>query len=351
MTEPAASASTVPGTAPSERKWGKLLLALVAFFVMPSILWLRAFLPIENSVLLFVPALAACCLVGWWAGGRVLLAIIWVGLAAWLAIAGASPNDAFTNMARGWCLLLAGAFGLVCLFGTTGAFFPRALTALGLALGLSLMMSLVGPMRASEARKALNAELTRRNSDTMAELNGFISQHPKIWQQLTAKVPPMASMPAETEKLLKVLSTYGLELFPALLALESLAALALAWTTYHRLGRARLGLALGALRDFRFSDQLSWGVIVGLTVTFLPTLASVSGLGKNLLLFFCALYAVRGLGVLSWFFAPSVLALTLAGVFVMLVWPVNAFRLLAAAMSGVGLVDTWADLRRPRTTT
>jgi len=278
MTEPAVTAPAVPGTAASERKWGKLLLALVAFFLLPSIFWFRALLPIENTVFLFVPALAACCLVGWWAGGRVLLAIVWVGLATFLAVGGALPNDAFSNMARGWSLLIAGAFGLVCLFGTAGPFFPRALTALGLALGLAAIMSLVGPMRVSEAKKAVSTELTRRNTETMAELNRYISEHPKLWQQLTTKVPPLTSFPAETERFLKAFSTFGLEVFPALLALESLAALALAWGVYHRLGRARLGFALGALRDFRFNDQLIWGVIVGLTVTFLPTLASMSAL-------------------------------------------------------------------------
>src|SRR5262245_30634827 len=117
MTDPAPEAVAVPGTAPSERRWGKLLLALLAFLLAPPfILWFRAFLPIENTAFLFVPALAACCLVGWWAGGRLLLAIAWVGLAVLLAWKGAAPADAFTNMARGWSLLLAGSFGLVLLF-------------------------------------------------------------------------------------------------------------------------------------------------------------------------------------------------------------------------------------------
>ena len=49
MTEAAAETLLVPGTAPSERRWGKLLLALLAFLTAPYILWFRAFLPIENT--------------------------------------------------------------------------------------------------------------------------------------------------------------------------------------------------------------------------------------------------------------------------------------------------------------
>jgi len=153
--------------------------------------------------------------------------------------------------------------------------------------------------------------------------------------------------PAELERQLQTLSNAGVEVFPALLALESLAALALAWAAYHRLGRTRLGAPLAPFREFRFNDQLVWGLIVGLTVVFLPTLAGLRAAGSNLLVFFGALYALRGLGVLAWFLAPGPLASALAVGAVMLFWPI----LLVAAL-GLGLGDTWADWRRrPRPTT
>ena len=361
MTDAAPEIAAVPGTAPSERRWGKLLLALVAFFVVPMIVWFRAFLPVENTVLVFVPALAACCLVGWWAGGRALLAIAWVGLAAWLAWQGATPNDAFSNMVRGWTLLLAGSFGLVCLFGggATGAFFPKALTALALTLALALVMSLFGPVRAVEARKIVAGELSRRNTETMASVTKFIGENPQMWSWLSEKLPPATDVPAETEKGLKSISTAGLAVFPALLALESLAALALAWTMYHRLGRARLGPPLGLLRDFRFNDQLIWGLIVGITVVFLPTLSTLRGLGLNLLVFFGALYALRGLGVLSWFLPPVVFVAAITLEAALALWSplfgtvaVLGVMFLLVTSVGLGLGDTWADWRnRARPTT
>ncbi|MEX2180231.1 MAG: hypothetical protein WD801_16055, partial [Gemmatimonadaceae bacterium] len=126
---------------PGERGWGKVILALVAFLLIPTVPQFRALLPIDKTMLLFVPALAACALVGWWAGGRMLLAVAWVGLAILVSFQPAGTNDVFHNLSRGWSLVLAGAFGLVCLFGPGRAFLPRALLTLTVSLGLALMMS------------------------------------------------------------------------------------------------------------------------------------------------------------------------------------------------------------------
>jgi hypothetical protein len=75
------------------------------------------------------------------------------------------------------------------------------------------------------------------------------------------------------------------------------------------------------------------------------------------LVFFGALYAMRGLGVLTWFMAPGSLGLALAVAFVLLWAPVLnafaalAFMTLAVAALALGLGDTWADWRsRARST-
>jgi hypothetical protein len=339
--------TNVASPAPTERGWGKLLLALAAFLFLPHLPPLRALLPVEETLLLLLPALAACCLVGWWAGGRFSLALIWVGLAAWVLAQAALPGS-FFNLVRGWSLLLAGAFGLVCLFGPKRPFFPRALTALCLALGIVLLMGLRGPLTVARANQAVQVEFARRNVDAMATFRTFVSQHPEV----TQKMPEMNPMLNEFEGRLRTTSKAGAQLFPSLLLLESLVALALAWTTYHRLSRTRLGAPLGPLKDFRFNDQLVWGLIAGLAIVFIPALDFIDGTGRNLLVFFGALYAIRGFGVLSWFLAPGALAGTLMVGFAMLWWPVlNAvavlgFMLLALAAFGLGLGDTWADWRR-----
>jgi len=335
-------------TAPSERGWGKLLLAIAAFLFVPSIPQFAALLPIEQTTMLFVPAMAACALVGWWAGGRAYLAVAWVAIAALLAMR-TGTGTAFDNLVRGWSLLLAGSFGLVCLFNPKRPLFGRALGALVITLVLATIMCLVGPVSVSQAAKIVADELARRNAEWMKTMTDVLQT--KDAAALIEKIPALAELPAETERQLTLFSGAGVTVFPALLALQSLAALALAWATYHRLSRARIGAPLRPLREFRFNDQLVWGLIVGLTFLLLPTLRSLHGAGKNLLVFFAALYAVRGFGVLSWFMAPGSLGVTLAVGIVMLMAPVLkifavlAFMMLGVAALALGLGDTWADWR------
>jgi hypothetical protein len=352
MTTPTQSATLERQVGPGERGWKKLVLALAAFVIVPTVPQLRALLPVEQTIYLLVPALAACFLVGWWAGGRALFALAWVALAAWLMWERPGTPDSFHNLERGWSLLLAGSFGLTCLFGERRPLFARALGALSVAVFLAIAMSAMGPMPVSESRQTIATEFVRRNQETMSRINGFIGDHPSEWTELTSHVPQLATMPAETERQLTAFSRVGLTVFPSLLALESLLALALAWAVYHRLSRARIGAPLRPLREFRFNDQLVWGLIVGLTTVFLPTLQNFRGVGRNLLVFFCALYAIRGLGVLAWFLAPGALAATLTVGFAMLWLPVIqvaaavGFVLLLIAAFGLGLGDTWADWRR-----
>ncbi|MEK7400979.1 MAG: DUF2232 domain-containing protein [Gemmatimonadota bacterium] len=363
MTEPTTSTATVDtavvSVAPAgERGWGKLLLGLAAFLFLPNVPQFRALLPVDETMLLFVPALAACAVVGWWAGGRAMLAIAGIVVSAVLATQAPNANDSFHNLARGWTLVLAGAFGLVCLFGARRPFFPRSMMALGVSLALALIMSVLGPVSGSHMNRAVHDEFARRNSETMGTLNAFIGQYPKEWNEIVARIPQVGELPAETEKQLTALAQAGEGIFPSLLALESIVALAIAWSVYHRLSRARLGPPLTQLREFRFNDQFVWGLIIGLAIIFLPKLAFVRDLGRNLLVFFSAIYAVRGLGVLSWFTAPGTLAVTATVGFAMLWWPVlNAiaalgFLILGIAAFGLGLGDTWADWRnRPKTGT
>jgi hypothetical protein len=333
--------------APAERGWGKLLLALAAFLFLPHVPPLGALLPVEDTLVLLLPALAACCLVGWWAGGRFMLAVVWIALATWVLSQTAAPST-FDNLVRGWSLLLAGAFGLVCLVRIQRHFLARGLTALGLALLLVLGMSVKGPFTPTRARQAVQVELAKRDARTMTTVRGFARQY----ADAAKSVPRLGTVLDDFEQDLRSTSEAGAGLAPSLLLLESLVALALAWTTYHRIGRTRLGAPLGPLKDFRFNDQLVWGLIAGLAIVFVPTLDFLNGAGRNLLVFFGALYAIRGFGVLSWFLAPGALAVMLVVGFAMLWLPVLTpvavlgFMLLALAAFGLGLGDTWADWRR-----
>jgi hypothetical protein len=331
------------------RGWKKLILALLAFFVVPAVF--QAFLPVDETMLLFVPAMATCALVGWWAGGRAMSAVLWVALAVFFA-SGVAANDPYNNLLRGWTLLVAGLFGLMCLLGGTRSFFSKAMLAIAVAFALTLIMSLLGAVTLSHATDALAGEFGRRNAESMKFLDSFIADNGPRWAEWTARVPSLNTLRSDVQTGFTTLSSAGQSVFPALLALQSIAGLALAWATYHRLSRRRLGAPLAPLREFRFNDQLVWGLIVGLVILLLPNFAGLRGFGLNLIVFFGALYGIRGLGVLAWFMKPGSLgALLVVGFIILWVPFVNilailGFLTLGITALGLGVGDTWADWRR-----
>jgi hypothetical protein len=333
-----------------KRGWRRLILALLVFFLLPMIPQMRAMLPIDETALLFIPAMAACSIAGWWAGGRMGSAVIWTALSIFV-MGPSAPSDVLLNLARGWALLLAGSFGLVCLFEARRPFFTKALAAVIAALVIALAIGVVGPVTLSSASSAIATEFAKRNDAFISWLNQGLASLGPDWTQMTTRFPSLAMAPSKVAEDLATMSTGGRMVFPALLVLESVAALALAWATYHRLARQRLGAPLAPLREFRFNDQLVWGLIVGLVIMLLPNLAALRGFGINLILFFGALYLLRGLGVLAWFMRPGALAAMLAVGFVLLFAPVLGmlaalgFLALAITALGLGVGDTWADWR------
>lgn len=327
------SPTGAPATAPRERGWRGVVLAVLAFVAVPLMGPARLATPVEQTLLLLVPAIAVCMLLGWWAGGRLSHALIWLALGAWMVVQPMALDPLYGKLALGWALLLATAFGVVSLASPSSRFFPRALSAVGLALAGGLVMLVV----TRTTGDVLTDMLTTLYRHRVEEMLLFFTQDPQ-WQAMTAKNPDAAQMTTLVIERVRAMQGPAVRLAPAFLALESLAALALAWAVYHRIARVRLGAPLAPLRDFRFSDQLVWGLIVGLVAALFPSLADLRTFGFNLLLFFGALYALRGFGVLSFL---------LPGRFVtaMLVSAALFFPLVAAFALGMGLGDTWLDWR------
>ncbi|MFL5579160.1 MAG: DUF2232 domain-containing protein [Gemmatimonadaceae bacterium] len=326
-------------SAPRERGWWRLVVALLAFLMVPYVPMLRAIAPIEQTLLLVVTAMAACALVGWWAGGRLALAASWVLLAA-VVIASPAPTGAvaYDKLVRGWALLLAASFGLVCVFGQRRPLLGRALSAVGVAVAVALVAMAAGTTSPERLRDAVRAELDARTEESVRALRE-VSASPG-WRQFVADHPGAASLATQSEQQLREVPQRSAAIFPALLGIESLMALALAWSIYHRVSRARLGPPLARVREFRFNDQLVWGLIVGLVVLLLPSLSGLKPVGMNLVVFFGALYALRGFGVLAWFLAPDRIGLAPLIGFALLMPP-----LVGAVALGLGLGDTWVDWR------
>jgi hypothetical protein len=334
-----------PAPAPREQGWKRIILALLAFVLLPLVPLLRVAIPIEQSLILIVPALAACALVGWWAGGRFSLALVWTALAVWLIVTPMPGAPAFVAMVKGWSLLLVASFGVASIMSPRQPFFPRALSAVGLSFAVGFALVLLASKRPDSVERTVRAEYTRRVDSWLADWESVSKT--REWIEITRDNPGMDSLARESSDQLRQLPNITARLFPAVLALESLAVLALAWGLFHRVSRARIGAPLAPLKAFRFNDQLVWGLVLGITAVAVPTLKAFQTVGLNLLLFFGALYALRGLGVLAWFFAPGRLMVALTIGLAIFMWP-----LLGVFALGIGLGDTWLDWRsRPRPTT
>lgn len=331
-----AAATTTPT---QKQSWWPLLWAVAAFLVTPQLPFFELIMPISQSLLLLVPAVAVCSIVGWKLGGRVALAVIWVMLSVWMLLQPAgSPGTPYDQMARGWAVLLAASFGLVSLWSTTSPFFVRALAAVALATGVGFLIALSSSSGIARFQHAADGELTRRVSSTIGRIQQSIDT--PEWKQLAERMPALDTWNDESEAAMRAIPDHAASLLPALLALESLAALALGWGIYQRLSPVKIGPPLSPLTEFRFNDQLVWAVAVGATLCLLPAFADGRSAGLNLLVFFGALYLIRGLGVLAWIargrYAVIVILSLIPQVCIML-------GVLALAL---GLGDTWLDIRR-----
>ena len=369
-----AVAPDVAATAPRERRWRWFVLGMLLMVVVtaapawpPALALLagtiRLLLPVEQFALMVLVAIASCAIVGWWAGGRLVLGLVWGLAAGYVVWKVPLPLSGYGAFLRGWAVTLGAAFGLVCLATASRPFLTRALAAVALsgvvtAVGFSTrapagMSAFVAPaqMLSQEYQERLGVSLDAWRGRTSTE----------SWRRFAQRFPEAVERTQRVEGLLVVLaepqpasSAVGgsrvaplVRLAPTLLALESLLALALGWAAYHRLTRARIGPPLGALRDLRFNDQWVWGLIVGVTVLLLPSLVEWRTAGLNLVGFFGTLYALRGAGVLTWYIPDraAVWVLLALAVLVPVLGPVWVLGALLTVTFTLGLGDTWRDFR------
>jgi hypothetical protein len=315
-----------------------VLLALAAFLLVPGFAWLRVVFPVEQTILLVGPAIAVCALASWVQGGRAWLALTWLALSGWMLLRPLGDAAPFEFLARGWAILLVAMFGVVCVVGGRQLFLSRALASIGATFVFAsavLVVTDVSPMR---VQRTLSDELDRRAAPWTTQWQATTQS--AEWQDLVARNPAWADFTEQMLEWWSAIPDFTVRLFPALLALESLAALALAWTLFHRISRVRLGPPLVRLRDFKFGDQLIWGLLAGTVFAVIPALAALRGLGFNLMLFFGALYVLRGLGVLLWFIGARRLAVVALALMTLVFWPATAILSLT-----LGLGDTWIDWR------
>ena len=291
--------------------WGR---AGALFF---ATLLLSTFAPL---VLVLIPF---ACLVFSTPARRVLPAMAGA-LGMVVALAGATRSGLW-YVERGWTIILGGCFAAVTLRWPERRFLPRALLAIAVA-GAGAWAALgLSPRRWAIIDRMVATRLRDGVSTSLEALRVLRDGTP-----LPGTVVSTVFQAAEWQS----------NLFPAMLALSSLAALGTAWWLYVRLMRGS-GEGLGPLRDFRFNDQLVWLLVAGAVMFILQPDGATGRAGLNLLAFTGALYALRGAGVAVALtrgvsaFGWGLLAL--------------AFLLLApflfAAALLIGLADTWVDIR------
>lgn len=249
------------------------------------------------------------------------------------ALVAAPAVGAYGLITRGWALLVGGLFVGALLLWPRWSFLHRALAAVvgalvlaGAGLAISGTWSVVDGMIADFFRTAILVMAERLNT-------------PAPDSTVLAWLRESAVAPAGWETILAFRSG----VFPALLALQSLAALGVGWWAFVRMGGARQGQMLHPLRDFRFHDQLIWLVIAGLVLLVLPLGPGATRVAANLLVFMGALYALRGVAVFVFLAgrAPSRLS-----VFFGALTALFLSHLVLTAAVLVGLGDTWLDVRR-----
>lgn len=313
-----------------KQRWRGLIFALLAFIAVSLVPLLGFYAPVKAWHVLLTAIIAACAVVGWIRGAPAMTAVVWLGAAVWLLFRPDPGGDAYFWLERGWILLVAGIFGLAAVIGGDRPFFGRALLTVlaSFVIALAVLGARAGSFE--RLRAIVSGEFVTRNQATLEALDTGADEIVGA----AANSAAVARSLEQTRERLRLAPQISAVLAPALLALQTLAGLALGWAIFQRLSRVRIGPPLAPLRSFRFNDQLVWGLAVGLTILLLPAFAEAQAVGLNLVVFFAMLYFVRGLGVLAW--------VSKGGVFVILA---VLFSLFPPVLSALGLSDTWLDWR------
>jgi hypothetical protein len=252
----------------------------------------------------------------------------WIVAALALGMLGFSlSGGALGGMSRAWALLAGGAFILLAVWRPGWGVFPRALFAVGVAAcAAALWFGVSGEWQTVDT--LVREQLAETSERTFAAARESSPESPWI-DDLGAAARQVAVLQAD--------------LFPALVALQSLAALALAaWLVSSFRGHAAGAFLVRPWREFRFNDQLVWLLIGGLALVLLPLGEGATRAGVNAIVFMAALYALRGVGVFLFLSvgASSLLMIVFGALAAIFLYPL----ILAAAIL-VGLGDTWLDVR------
>ena len=202
----------------------------------------------------------------------------------------------------------------------------RSMVAAGL-----VMVVLIQVVWGSEAWGALAWEATRQASIAMRSLVELAPANAAA--QVFAIYEPMVRFVSLT--------------WPGMLALQTLAGLALAWHLAARAASPAANAPVARFKDFYMGDMWVWGIVAWLGVLILPVSGTLQVAGTNLGLVASTLYVVRGAAIVATFaeaFGISALALVIASAAAAALAVPLLFVL--PGLCTLGITDTWYQYRR-----
>lgn len=235
------------------------------------------------------------------------------------------PRDAAWFMERAWALTVGGAFVTVTAVRPDWRLTSRALSAVAgatVATGIFLLARTGG----WETVDWLVSDRLRTAYVTGIDMITVARQGEAVPAALASALYRTVEM--------------HIAVFPALAALESMAALGVAWWLYVRVFTGE-DAGVAPVGRFRFNDHLVWVMVAALLLVVIRSGEAVTRVGANLAVFMGALYALRGIGVIT--FVSGGLSLMGYALFTV------GFLVAAPVVIGFtvlfGIADTWLDLR------
>jgi hypothetical protein len=241
--------------------------------------------------------------------------------------AAAGEADGGWFMVRGWSLIAGGLFVGLSVRRTPAQLLDRTFAAVACAMVLVVVAALASP-------------------DLGASMDGWMSDRIRaaatMAHTLLLADPQVASgsMGDSIGAAIERWASFQRDVYPALLALATMAALALGW---YFAGRREGVNRPPPVREFAFRDGYVWLLVAGLALLVLPLGAGAFRLGENATLFMSMMFLARGGAILLWILtAASTSAWTwvLLGIGMVLAYP---FVVGAALLIGIG--DTWLHVR------
>lgn len=300
---------------PAPQSWWRLGLALLAFVLWahPSLVGLPF-----AALLLLLPSAQRPR----WAQP---LAGLIGAMSASLLVLTAQEGARLAAVTSAYVVIVTAAFvGLILMKPGAPPILQQTLRAL--LIGMLATGALIQLFWGSEAWGALAWEATREAGVTMRSIVEVAPDTFMIYE-------PMVRFVSLT--------------WPGMLALQTLAGLALAWHLYRRVAFAGAVVTATSFKDFRMGDGWVWGIVAWLGVLILPVSSALHVAGTNLGLIASVLYMLRGAAIVVTFaeaFGVSVVALVIiAGLAAALAVPL---LFVLPGLCTLGITDTWYQYRR-----